>query len=131
MHEHITSFKQNPTQKFSKTQKPRLKCVKCIRKERKWDHTRGKKQGSGQNPNGEDEWVEGKVFGREKEGFCWKRSKKSKFDFALDLFLENAFRWIEICRALILDKWICQGAIENLSTAKYLDGLRSYREFIE
>ena len=111
MHEHITSFKQNPTQKFSKyslifknpkkslkTQKPRLKCMKCIKKQRKRDHTRGKKQGSGRNPSREDEWVEGKLFGREKEGFCRERSKKSESDLALDLFIENASQWIEICR---------------------------------
>ena len=83
MHKHITSFKQNLTQKFTKyssifknpkkiseTQKPWLKYMKCMKKERKRDHTRGKKQGSGQNPSREDEWVEGEVFGREKEGFC-------------------------------------------------------------
>ena len=32
--------------------------------------------------------------------------------------------------SLILDKWICRGAIENLLTAKYLDGSRSYQESI-
>ena len=40
-----------------------------MKKQRKRDHTKGKNQGSGRNPSGEDEWVEGKVFGREKEGF--------------------------------------------------------------
>ena len=89
MHEHITLFKQNPTQKFSKyssifknpkkiskTQKPRLKCMKCKMKERQRDHTRGKKWGLGKNLGREDEWVEGKVFGREKEGFYRERSNK-------------------------------------------------------
>ena len=53
MHEHIGSFKQNPTQKFHKIlinhekpqknfkkPKPRSKCMKCMKKERKQDHTR-------------------------------------------------------------------------------------------
>ena len=35
-----------------------------------------------------------------------------------------------ICRVLILDRWICRGDVENLSTAKCLDGLRSYQESI-
>ena len=68
-----------------------------MKKQRKRDHTRGKNQGSGRNPSGEDEWVEGKVFGREKEGFCRERSKKSESNFVLDLFIENTSRWIEIC----------------------------------
>ena len=52
MHEHIGSYKQNPTQKFHKylinfekpqkkfkNPKPRSKCMKCMKKERKQDHT--------------------------------------------------------------------------------------------
>ena len=82
MHEHITSYKQNPTQKFHKilkdfqkpqklqeNPKPRSKCVKCMKNERLKKHTKGKMQGLGRNPSGEDEGVEGKVFGREKEMF--------------------------------------------------------------
>ena len=55
MHEHIGSFKQNPTQKFHKNlinfekpqksfknQKPMYKCVKCMKNERLEKHTRGK-----------------------------------------------------------------------------------------
>ena len=44
-----------------------------MKKERLEKHTRGKMQGLGQNPSGEDEGVEGKVFGREKKMFLLKR----------------------------------------------------------
>ena len=40
-----------------------------MKKERKRDHTKGKKQGLGQKSSGEDEGVEKKVFGREKKLF--------------------------------------------------------------
>ena len=86
MHEHITSYKQSLTQKFQKilkdfqkcqkfqeNLKPRSKCVKCMKKERLEKHTRGKMQGLDRNPSREDEGVEGKVFGREKEKFLSKR----------------------------------------------------------
>ena len=65
MHEHITSYKQNPTQKFHKIlkdfqkpqkfqekPKPRSKCMKCMKKEILEKHTKGKTQGLGQNPSG-------------------------------------------------------------------------------
>ena len=66
---------QKKKKKF-KNQKPRIKCVKCMKKERKRDHTKGKKQGSDQNPSGEDRWVEGKVFGREKRRFLLREIKE-------------------------------------------------------
>ena len=57
-----------------------------------------------------------------------------KSEIMLDLYIENTSWWIEdlsrIYRALILDKWIRQGAVENLSTAKYIDGLIFYQESI-
>ena len=56
MHEHITTYKQNPTQKFYKilkvfqkpkffyeNPKPRSKCVKCMKNEGKRDHSREEK----------------------------------------------------------------------------------------
>ena len=86
IHEHITSYKQNLTQKFHKilkdfqnpkkfqeNPKPRSKCVKCKKNKRLEKHTRGKMQSFGWNPSREDERVEGKVFGREKEMFLSKR----------------------------------------------------------
>ena len=73
-------------------------------------------------------------MGEKKEVFCWKKSKRNEFDFALDLFKENASRWIKdlswFCWALIIYKWICRGAIENLLMAKYLDGSSFYQESI-
>ena len=55
--------------------------MKCMKKERLEKHTRGKMQGLGWNPSGEDEDVEGKKFGREKEVFLSKRKweKWTKF----------------------------------------------------
>ena len=65
MHEHITSKTQYPTQKFHKilinfqnphifqeNPKPRLKCVKCMKNERKRDHTGEEMITLGQNPSG-------------------------------------------------------------------------------
>ena len=65
MHEHIGSFKQNPTQKFHKylinfekpqkifkNPKPRSECMKCMKNERKKDHTREEIITLGQNPSG-------------------------------------------------------------------------------
>ena len=65
MHEHITSYKQNPTQRFHKilinfqkpqkfqvNLKPRSKCMKCMKNERKEKHTKGKMQGLGRKPSG-------------------------------------------------------------------------------
>ena len=73
-----------------------------------------------------------------------------KSEIVLKLFKENASRWIKdlsrICRALILDRFICRGAIENLLTAKmpqwieklsrspgknFINGSRICREVIE
>ena len=80
MHEHIGSFKQNPSQKFHKNfinfEKPQKKFQKLKTyvkmnemhdKREKRDHTRGKKRGLGRNPSGEDEEFECEVLGRERE----------------------------------------------------------------
>ena len=65
MHEHITTYKQNLTQKFHKilkdfpkpqnfykNPKPRSKCVKCMKNEGKRDQTRKEMITLGQNPSG-------------------------------------------------------------------------------
>ena len=91
MHEHISSNKQNPTQKFHKilinfqkpkkfhkNPKPRSKYVKCMNNERLEKHTRGKKQGLYQNPSREDEWVKEKVFRREKEMFLSREIEENE-----------------------------------------------------
>ena len=71
---------------------------------------------------------------KRKGRFLSREIKEIRSDIALDLFKENASWWIEdlsrFCRALILDKWICRGAVKNLSTAKCLNGSRNYRESI-
>ena len=79
-----------------------------------------------------------KCLGGDRACFCRERSKEMRSDFALDLFKENASRWIEdllrFCQALILDKWIYRGAVENLSTTKCLNGSRIYwpnRNFLD
>ena len=67
-----------------------------MKKERKRDHTRGKKQGLGQKSSGEDEGVREKCLGEKRKCFCRDRSKKMRSEITLDLFIENASRWIEI-----------------------------------
>ena len=47
-----------------------------MKKKRREKHTRRKMQGLGRNPSGEDEGVEGKMFGREKEMFLSKRERE-------------------------------------------------------
>ena len=69
--------------------------MKCMKKERLEKHTKGKNQGLNQNPSGEDEWVEGKVFRREKKVFLSREKKGNEPDFTLKLFKENASRWIK------------------------------------
>ena len=49
-----------------------------MKKERKRDHTRGKKQGLGQKSSGEDEGVERKVFGREKKVFLSRQIEENE-----------------------------------------------------
>ena len=64
MHEHITTYKQNPTQKFHKIlkdfqkpqkfykiPKPRSKCVKCMKNEGKRDLTKEEMITLGLNPS--------------------------------------------------------------------------------
>ena len=91
--------------------------MKCMKNERKRDHTSEEENTLGRNP---------RRFREKKE--CLGEKKEV---FTLDLFKENASQWIEelsrFCRALILDRWICQGTVENMSVAKYLIGLKSYR----
>ena len=47
-------------------------------------------------------------LGEKKKIFCLEKSKRSEIDFALDLFKENASRWIKdlsrFCQALILNR---------------------------
>ena len=108
MHEHISSFKQNPTQKFYKqpinfqkpqtifkTQKPRSKCMKCMKKDRKRDHTSEEKTTLGRNPSRFEVQREKRVFGSEEEVFYRERSRRPEIDFVLDLYIENTSRWIE------------------------------------
>ena len=52
--------------------------MKCMKKERKRDHTKGKKQGLGQKSSGEDEGVEKKVFGREKKLFLSREIEENE-----------------------------------------------------
>ena len=53
----------------------------------------------------------------------------------LRLHIENmkldGLRGIESCQALILDRFICCGAIKSCPQQRDLDGLNSYQEYIE
>ena len=79
MHEHKTSYTQNPTQKlhkilkdfqkpqkFQENPKPKSKCMKCMKNERLENHTKGKMQGLGRNPSGEDERSREKCLGEKR-----------------------------------------------------------------
>ena len=50
--------------------------MKCIRKERLEDHTRGEKQDLGHNPSGEVKGVRERCFEGEKINFCQERNEK-------------------------------------------------------
>ena len=69
--------------------------MKCMKNERLEKHTKGKTQGLGRNPSGEEVLSEKRVFGRWKDSFCQKRMREMKYDFALKLFKEITARWIE------------------------------------
>ena len=105
MHDHITSNKQNPTQKcykvlknfqkFQENPKPRSKCVKCMKNEGLKKHTREEMLNLGRNPSGENERVKGKEFGVKEGLFYQKKKREMKSDFTLKLFKQIAARWIE------------------------------------
>ena len=58
-------------------------------------YQRRKKKDLGRNPSGEGEGSEGRVFGGREKKFCQGRNEKVRLDFALNLFKQNASRWIE------------------------------------
>ena len=108
MHDHITSNKQNPTQKcykilknfqkpqkFQENPKPRSKCVKCMKNEGLKKHTKEELLNLGRNPSGENERVEGKEFGVREGLFYRKKKREMKVDFALKLFKQIVARWIK------------------------------------
>ena len=66
-----------------------------LKNERLEKHTRGKTQGLGQNPSGEDVLTEKRVFGRWKDSLCQERMREMEYDFMLKLFKEIVARWIE------------------------------------
>ena len=67
-----------------------------------------------------------KCLGKRKEIFVERNEEK----IALRLYIENTkldgSRAIENCRALILDRFICRGAIESYQWQRNLDGSNSY-----
>ena len=75
-------------------------------------------------------WVRS-VWEREKRFFVERNEEK----IALRLYIENTkhdgSRAIESCRALILDRFICRGAIKSYQWQRNLDGSNSYRASIE
>ena len=116
MHGHITSFKQNPTQKFHKilidfqkpqkfhkNPKPRSKCVKCMKNKRLKKNTRGKKP---------------KIRLKSKWG-RWMGWGKSVWERKINVFVERNRRKMN----LIL-RW-------TYLRKSRLDGLRIYRDFFE
>ena len=52
-----------------KNPKPRSKCMKCMKNERKRDHTSEEKITLGRNPSGFEVQREKRMFGKEKESF--------------------------------------------------------------
>ena len=66
-----------------------------LKNERLEKHTRGKTQGLGWNPSGEEVLTEKRVFGRWKDSFCQERMREMEYDFTLKLFKEIVARWIE------------------------------------
>ena len=123
--------------------------MKCMKNEGLENHTRGKTQGF----RPKSKWVWGlereesvkevkrhKFVKREWEKWIWF----SRWNYLEKTCLDGS----RICRALILDRYICRGAVENLLTAKiprwikkllrsywpdrnFLDGSRICREAIE
>ena len=75
-------------------------------------------------------WVKS-VWEREKRFFVERNEEK----IALRLYIENTkldgSRAIESCRALILDRFICRGAIESYQWQRNLDRSNSYWASIE
>ena len=61
--------------------------MKCMKKERKRDHTNEEKIRQGRNPSEFEVQREKKMFwGEKKKVFCREKLKRSETNFALDLF---------------------------------------------
>ena len=103
MHKHLTSFWQNPSQKFSKnfidfeksqnfpkTRKVRLQIVKCIMKRGIKDLTSEEEQDQDQRRSGEKIWSEWKVFGKVRSLKGSKEIKKSEWEIVQILYIETS-----------------------------------------
>ena len=102
MHEQIGSFKHNPTHQFwktpkifSKTQKPRSKYMKCMKKEGERNHTRGKTGFRLKTHKGRWKEWDRSVWDKFDSFSVERDMKKMKTEIALKLFKEIASRWIE------------------------------------
>ena len=78
-----------------------------------------KNQDLGRKSSGECERVEGKKFGREKRDFLSREIKEKRERNRVEAIYRNTnLDGSRSCRALILDKYICWGAVEHLSMTK-------------
>ena len=135
MHEQTWSFKQNPTQKFCKNlinfqkpQKPKSKWMKWMIQERKKIIPDEEHKVWAENQVGYVKRLSEKCLGKRKEIFCREKWRENR---AKAIYRKHKTRWIESCRALILDNFICRGAIESYQWQRNLDGSNSYRASIE
>ena len=82
--------------------------MKCMKNERFEKHTEAKCKDKAEIQVGKMKRLREKCLGEKRKCFCREKSRKSESDFALDLFKENASRWIEdlsrFCRALVLNR---------------------------
>ena len=76
-----------------------------------------------------------KCLGERKQIFYREKSKRNEEKIVIRLYIEstrlNGSRAIENCLALIVDKFICRGAIESYQRQRNLDGSNSYQASIE
>ena len=73
----------------------------------------------------------GEVKGQKLSRETGERERKIALRLYIEITILDGLKAIERCRELILDRWICQGAIKRCPQQSDLDGSRSYQVSIE
>ena len=130
---------------FKNPKKPKSKWMKWMIQERKKIIPNEEHKVWAENQVGNIKRLSEKCLGERKEIFY---REKWRENHAEAIYKKHEARWIESCRALILNKFIYQGAIKSYQTAKksrwikqlssiywvdrkFLDGLRICRKAVE
>ena len=116
---------------FKNPKKPKSKWMKWMIQERKKIIPDEEHKVWAENQVGYVKRLSEKCLGKRKEIFCWKKWRENRTRLYIENTKHDGSRAIESCRALILDRFICRGAIESYQWQRNLDGSNSYWASIE